>query len=450
MRKILALLACLLSTGALAQTGSNKTPTVINAEINSLFPDNTTGAITPNGLRQVTLDVVASSLQAIWPGVSTNVAGIGAPGLQLNGCTTIATCGLFLFNGNPTVASLAFPLLRVQRNSTNNFGAGGAIPNVVEVLEDTSANQTAASFTFLAQTNNHTDGSTGAANVALTAQIFKSNTAPDTNEIGTSWGAVLNCQSFQVKVNPVYGCTGAEISVALAPGSGTDSNKQRIGLLIPFQTTDGSADAGIHIGYGLIMTANNSVVLDTAIDVRTGAGDVFVVTGAGAVTAAGTVNAPSFGATTVGASGGYTQADGTGKFAHIRAASADVWQLRVTDFTALFSTVLQWNELQFTVNQHANYTQSTALPTLTAGCNGAGSSVVAGSTDVAGNVVGQTNPATSCTLQFATAYTSAPICVAIGNGGTLALTPTTANIQVGLPTTTGNTSFRWSYHCYGL
>lgn len=219
----------------------------------------------------------------VLPGLTGNVAGIGQPGFDFSGCNTSPTCGLFYFNGNPTVASLNFPLLRVQRNSTNNFsGGGGLIPNVLEVLEDTSRNQAAASFTFLAQLNNHTDGVTNAANVAITGQGFKQAGLGDTNEIGTTWGAVLNCQDFQGKVNPAFGCLGAEISVAVKPGGGTDTAKQRIGLLIPFQTTDGSFDSGIHIGYGLIMTANSGVVIDNALVIQdTNAIQRFYVGGGG-------------------------------------------------------------------------------------------------------------------------------------------------------------------------
>jgi len=59
MWRALALLL-ILTASASAQTGSQKTTTQLNTEINTLFPDNTTGIITPNALRQVTLDQVAS------------------------------------------------------------------------------------------------------------------------------------------------------------------------------------------------------------------------------------------------------------------------------------------------------------------------------------------------------------------------------------------------------
>lgn len=53
-------LICIAIVPASAQTGSAKTVGALNTEVNSLFPDNTAGAITPFDLRQVTLDIIAS------------------------------------------------------------------------------------------------------------------------------------------------------------------------------------------------------------------------------------------------------------------------------------------------------------------------------------------------------------------------------------------------------
>lgn len=53
-------LGLLVSLPASAQTGSAKTQAQLNTEINSLFPDNVHGLITPFDARQVTLDQVAT------------------------------------------------------------------------------------------------------------------------------------------------------------------------------------------------------------------------------------------------------------------------------------------------------------------------------------------------------------------------------------------------------
>lgn len=52
----------LLTTPAYAQTGTPKSLTQLNTEINSQFPDQLTGAITPYILRQLNLDMVASAV----------------------------------------------------------------------------------------------------------------------------------------------------------------------------------------------------------------------------------------------------------------------------------------------------------------------------------------------------------------------------------------------------
>lgn len=49
-------------------------------------------------------------------------------------------------------------------------------------------------------------------------------------------------------------------------------------------------------------------------------------------------------------------------------------------------------------------------PTLTAGCNGAGSSVAATSNDTRGNFTSQSSAATTCTLHFNVAFGTAPFC----------------------------------------
>jgi hypothetical protein len=60
LRRIIAAFVLLWAFPCLAQTGSIKTPAQLNSEINTTFPNNTVGQITPAGVRQVALDQVAS------------------------------------------------------------------------------------------------------------------------------------------------------------------------------------------------------------------------------------------------------------------------------------------------------------------------------------------------------------------------------------------------------
>lgn len=59
---------------ACAQTGTGKTPAQLNAEVNSLWPDNTSGLITPFNARQTLLDIIASGVPCAprTSGYSTN------------------------------------------------------------------------------------------------------------------------------------------------------------------------------------------------------------------------------------------------------------------------------------------------------------------------------------------------------------------------------------------
>jgi hypothetical protein len=90
---------------------------------------------------------------------------------------------------------------------------------------------------------------------------------------------------------------------------------------------------------------------------------------------------------------------------------------------------------------------SSATPSLTAGCNGAGSSV--SGSDISGTITGQTAAATTCTLTFGTAYGAAPNCVAMGISSPLtgAATPATGTLVVNFASTA---NYKFSYFCPGV
>lgn len=72
-RKIYASVIAILLVGAsaLAQTGSQKSPADLNAEVFGLFPDNTIHLITPYNARQMLLDIIASMTNGGGGGVSS-------------------------------------------------------------------------------------------------------------------------------------------------------------------------------------------------------------------------------------------------------------------------------------------------------------------------------------------------------------------------------------------
>lgn len=86
-------------------------------------------------------------------------------------------------------------------------------------------------------------------------------------------------------------------------------------------------------------------------------------------------------------------------------------------------------------------------PTITAGCNGAGSQVVTG-TDQGAVIEGQTAAATTCTITFAHAFSAGPSCAVQGLSSPITGVPVinTTGITV---TFASSTNYFWSYACRG-
>lgn len=82
-----------------------------------------------------------------------------------------------------------------------------------------------------------------------------------------------------------------------------------------------------------------------------------------------------------------------------------------TQGSSTFGGVTSTGAVALTGGSLFSVTGGTA-PTLTAGCNGAGSAVAAGSTDNRGKITTQTAASTTCTLTFNHAWPQAPFCVA--------------------------------------
>jgi hypothetical protein len=98
-----------------------------------------------------------------------------------------------------------------------------------------------------------------------------------------------------------------------------------------------------------------------------------------------------------------------------------------------------------TTGGHISYAFSGTAPTLTAGCNGAGSSI--SGTDISGTVGNQTAAATSCTVTFGTAFGSTPRCVVSGHQvAPTTVAPSTGTLVINF-SSTANAVFDWV--CYG-
>jgi hypothetical protein len=102
--KYFALIVALLLgvVPACAQTGTNQTAAQLNTEINSKFPDQNVGAITPFIFRQLTLDMVASSVGTTITALTGDVTATGPGSAAATLASVNGNVGTF---GSVTVCS---------------------------------------------------------------------------------------------------------------------------------------------------------------------------------------------------------------------------------------------------------------------------------------------------------------------------------------------------------
>lgn len=157
LRQLLAVLALASMTlCANAQTGSVKTPGQLNSEVNNLYLDNSSGAITPFDLRQVGLDQVASAAFLNFPNVFLQNQTV--PGLTINTitgstqCLHVSTAGLISGTGTDCGAAGGNPggsNTQVQYNHSGSFGGiTGATTNGTTVTLISPIIDTAVSWLF--------------------------------------------------------------------------------------------------------------------------------------------------------------------------------------------------------------------------------------------------------------------------------------------------------------
>lgn len=127
------------------------------------------------------------------------------------------------------------------------------------------------------------------------------------------------------------------------------------------------------------------------------------------------------------------------------APSGNVLPTKVQFLTS--GTVALSQSFTFDNNAHV-LALATTVPTLTAGCNGAGSSVGTNSSDFAGNATGQTSAATTCTVTFANAFATTPSCTVTGDQSQpTAITRATGTLVVTFASTA---NYRFSWFCSGV
>lgn len=99
-------------------------------------------------------------------------------------------------------------------------------------------------------------------------------------------------------------------------------------------------------------------------------------------------------------------------------------------------------------NAHFGVSAQATAPTITAGCNGAGSSVGTNSADNHGWITGQTAAATTCTITFGTGFGARPACVVSGEqSAILTMTPGASTLVVTFASTA---SYKFDWVCHGF
>lgn len=185
------------------------------------------------------------------PGFSASVAGTGIAGMD-------GTPGWFIYQ-RPSTYTLeaAFRAQRLVPSSA--IGVPGNTTKAVWGLTSTSTNQQNYEWAVVGQVENYTAASTGAEHVGVNGTIFKRPTGVGTGEATKSWGGNFNCIDTMTIVNPTTNCTGAEVNSSTY-ASGTDANRQRVGLHVSLYHL--GASTGAHFGYGVLMSSPAGDTID--------------------------------------------------------------------------------------------------------------------------------------------------------------------------------------------
>jgi hypothetical protein len=135
----------------------------------------------------------------------------------------------------------------IVRNAGYSGGTAGYVNDAVRVVTNvTSSSAASDEWAFLTILNNSALGTTGAQNVAMTAQGNRLVTGGS-----PTWAAVCESQDLSGSADPSYGQVGCEIDVW---ANGTDTNGVRLGLGIyagappSLGGTAPTVNTGIYIG----------------------------------------------------------------------------------------------------------------------------------------------------------------------------------------------------------
>lgn len=293
-------LLCASVLCAHAQIGSVKTPSQLNSEVNSTYPDNTQGQITPFGLRQVSLDQVASvpflnfantflQLQTFSLGITvagtftapslvTN-ADLANPGTTVNGvsCVLGSTC---------TVTATA--------SSTLTFGthltAGGTSYNgsaPVTISSDATNANTASAIVARDASGNFSAGTitaslTGHASLDLATSALGTGVQTALGNNTNASGGI--CILSPTRAGDILYWNGSACVSLAGNNSGTQAFTENASGVPAWATLTGSgtvtsvATSGLATGGPITTTGTVTVTAAVQSDQRTGTSNAVAVT----------------------------------------------------------------------------------------------------------------------------------------------------------------------------
>lgn len=255
-------------------------PTIPATDITGLAAVATSGSASDLTAGELPL---ARNTSSAFPGLSASVQGTGVPGLD-GAKWMIWNRGAF----DPK------PILRVDRHMDTGSAASVGTYKGIWGLCSSNPNNIGYEWCGTFELHNDTLASTGAQNVAINGTAFKE--ANGIGAIGPTWGSNFNCTDLTQENDPVASCVGSEIDAgARSTVATTDAHKQRVILHLAAQSiTDGT-----HIGRGLLISPDNTSIIDNAIEIldKTHT-SVFLVEGAGNTTISSNIG--GWGSTNVG------------------------------------------------------------------------------------------------------------------------------------------------------
>lgn len=484
MRISLALVALLFWVGgAFAQTGTPKTTTALNAEVNALFPDNTGGLITPFDGRQTLLDIIAS-------GGSAMVSGNSCSGLQLSDYQFFANTSsapsvtLNIWDGTQCVQ------WAVLDTATHGFSFGASSTGNCNILSVPT--QATPQTSGMATCGVYADSSGG--NIfQISGWADNTGTRPVVGVFGQGRAMGMNSLSWGGNFVGYSNAAGAfaqatELDFGVLTGSSQEANGLDINV-------GGVTGSNLVVGLNFDQLSSVATMTDAirfgnfangqpynhALLYATNSGTPitpqYLINLVNAAPTVGAILTKNFqvdnvGKMTIGAvgnGGSLTLNGGTSSSVALTAganggalisSSLGVTTNLAVGTTAAIGTnggtagLVQYNgstsgDATITASATGGHLRrsSSSTPSLTGGCNGSGSSV-AGS-DIIGIVSGQSTPnATQCVLTFGTAYTVAiPRCLVGGNTAPVTSYSTTMNALTVNFSAAAN--FIFTYFCDG-